>query len=95
MDIKRLRELCEKAKLPWYIDTCNRGESCWCRLIVTDLNPPENANWNEYTIVPDGSITRENAELIVKVMNALPKMLHEIERLREIAKSAALICDIF
>jgi len=65
--------------IPWKIELCNSGESCWCRIIVpseTIKFKEKISNWIkeditrdfEY-IIPDGSIDRETAEYVVELHN--------------------------
>lgn len=62
--------------VPWKLETCNVGESCWCRIIL----PTENILYKNKVgdsetvveldhIIPDGSIDRETAEYVVNLHN--------------------------
>jgi hypothetical protein len=73
--IAELRRLLETAKLPWHIDEGRR--------------PDDRYTWLYDAIGvliggTSGRITVGNAELIVAAVNALPALLHEVERLRGI-----------
>ena len=61
--------------VPWKLETCNVGESCWCRIILptekifyTNHSKDEKAQEFEW-IIPDGSIDKETAEYIVDLHN--------------------------
>ena len=49
----------------WYVQPCFTGESCWCRVITTDVNDDS----NDTCVVPSGSINKEIAEYIVALHN--------------------------
>jgi hypothetical protein len=62
--------------VPWKLETCNTGESCWCRIIlptekilykdkVGDADRISEFEW----IIPDGSVDKETAEYIVDLHN--------------------------
>jgi len=65
--------------IPWKIELCNSGESCWCRVIVpseTIKFKEKISNWIKEDItrdfdyiIPDGSIDRETAEYVVSLHN--------------------------
>jgi hypothetical protein len=62
--------------VPWKLETCNSGESCWCRLILpTEKILYKNKVGDSETVVefdyiiPDGSIDRETAEYVVDLHN--------------------------
>jgi len=65
--------------IPWKIELCNSGESCWCRVIVpseTIKFKEKISNWIKEDItrdfdyiIPDGSIDRETAEYVVNLHN--------------------------
>jgi len=62
--------------VPWKLETCNVGESCWCRIILptekilykNKVGETERVDEFEY-IIPDGSIDKETAEYIVDLHN--------------------------
>jgi hypothetical protein len=62
--------------IPWKLETCNVGESCWCRIILptekilykNTVGDTERVDEFEY-IIPDGSIDKETAEYIVDLHN--------------------------
>jgi len=62
--------------VPWKLETCNSGESCWCRIILpcekilykNKVGDTERVDEFEY-IIPDGSIDKETAEYIVNLHN--------------------------
>jgi hypothetical protein len=62
--------------IPWKLDTCNTGESCWCRLILptekilykNKVGDAERVDEFDY-IIPDGSIDKETAEYVVELHN--------------------------
>jgi hypothetical protein len=62
--------------VPWKLETCNVGESCWCRIILptekilykNKVGDTERVDEFEY-IIPDGSIDKETAEYIVDLHN--------------------------
>ena len=62
--------------LPWKLELCNTGESCWCRIIV----PVEIIKYKDKIgdieriseidhIIPDGSIDKETAEYFLELHN--------------------------
>lgn len=51
--------------LPWYVKTCNQGKNCWCRIITSKKGSDD----LEDCVVPSGAISKDDAELIVRVMN--------------------------
>jgi hypothetical protein len=65
--------------IPWKIELCNTGESCWCRVIVPSepIKFKEKiSNWirEDITrdfdyIIPDGSVDKETAEYVVELHN--------------------------
>jgi hypothetical protein len=65
--------------IPWKLETCNSGESCWCRVIVPSESikfKEKISNWilEDITrdfdcIIPDGSVDKETAEYIVDLHN--------------------------
>ncbi len=62
--------------IPWKLETCNTGESCWCRIILptekiiykNTVGDTERIDEFEY-IIPDGSIDKETAEYIIDLHN--------------------------
>jgi hypothetical protein len=65
--------------IPWKIELCNTGESCWCRVIlptetikykrIRDLDKMEIIEEYEW-IIPDGSIDKRTAEYAVNLHNS-------------------------
>jgi hypothetical protein len=65
--------------IPWKIELCNTGETCWCRVIVPSepIKFKEKiSNWIKEDItrdfdciIPDGSVDKETAEYIVDLHN--------------------------
>ena len=62
--------------VPWKLDLCNTGESCWCRIILPTekilykdkMGDTDRISEFEY-IIPDGSIDKETAEYVVELHN--------------------------
>ena len=62
--------------VPWKLDLCNTGESCWCRIILPTekilykdkMGDTDRISEFEY-IIPDGSIDKETAEYVVESHN--------------------------
>jgi len=62
--------------VPWKLDLCNTGESCWCRIILPSekilykdkVGDTDRISEFEY-IIPDGSIDKETAEYVVELHN--------------------------
>ena len=62
--------------VPWKLETCNVGDSCWCRIIVPTkplrykdkIGDTERISEIDY-IIPDGSIDKETAEYFVDLHN--------------------------
>jgi hypothetical protein len=62
--------------VPWKLETCNVGESCWCRIILptekilykNKIGETERIDEFEY-IIPDGSVDKETAEYVVNLHN--------------------------
>jgi hypothetical protein len=62
--------------IPWKIELCNTGESCWCRIILPSekilyknkVGDTERVDEFDY-IIPDGSIDKETAEYVVELHN--------------------------
>jgi hypothetical protein len=60
----------------WKLETCNVGESCWCRIILptekilykNKVGETERVDEFEH-IIPDGSIDKETAEHVLKLHN--------------------------
>jgi hypothetical protein len=60
--------------VPWKLETCNAGESCWCRIIVPikpikyldKIGDTERIDEIDY-IIPDGSIDKETAEYFLRL----------------------------
>jgi hypothetical protein len=60
--------------VPWKLETCNVGESCWCRIILptekilykNTVGDTERVDEFEY-IIPDGSIDKETAEYFLRL----------------------------
>lgn len=55
----------------WKLDTCNSGETCWCRLIIpeTPIIYEFGSSEEEYYIVGDGALDKKTAEYIVNLHN--------------------------
>ena len=53
----------------WVTGTCQSGEECWCREILP-TSPLFDDNGDELYVVGPGSISKEEAEYIVKLHNA-------------------------
>ncbi len=49
----------------WYVMECSAGESCWCRIIGTNID----SNALEDCVVTSGALTKEKAEHIVELHN--------------------------
>ena len=62
--------------VPWKLEICNVGESCWCRIILptekilykNKVGETERVDEFEY-IIPDGSIDKETAEYVIELHN--------------------------
>jgi hypothetical protein len=60
--------------VPWKLETCNVGETCWCRIIVpykpikykNKIGDTERIDDIDY-IIPDGSIDKETAEYFLEL----------------------------
>mgnify|MGYP006905787176 CR=1 FL=1 len=52
----------------WKIALCNTGESCWCRLIIPEGNVQFEHGVDAW-VVPDGSVSKDEAEHIVEIHN--------------------------
>jgi hypothetical protein len=76
---KKIFENYDEAKkhsltVPWKLQTCNVGESCWCRIIVpiepinylNKIGDTERVDEIDY-IIPDGSIDKETAEYFLEL----------------------------
>jgi hypothetical protein len=61
--------------IPWKLETCNVGETCWCRIIlpiekILYKNQPDGEIVQEFEyIIPDGSVDKETAEYVVNLHN--------------------------
>lgn len=79
--MNKIFENCDEAQkysftVPWKLDLCNSGETCWCRIILPTekilyknmVGETERVDEFEY-IIPDGSIDRETAEYVVELHN--------------------------
>jgi hypothetical protein len=72
--------------VPWKLETCNVGESCWCRIIVpiepikylNKIGNTERVDEIDY-IIPDGSIDKETAEYFLKLHNNLLQREYHIK----------------
>lgn len=64
--------------VPWKVDLCNSGESCWCRIVLptetikythrlpdVGLEREKELEW----IIPDGSVDAATAQYIVDLHN--------------------------
>lgn len=101
--IEQIKERWAKATdLPWRTELCNNGEKCWCRLVVTAgySDRKTGDNWKDTCIVPDGSIGRDDAELIANAPADIAYLLkqnaalqsqmdHQQEILRQLAGEEA------
>lgn len=77
--------------VPWKLETCNVGESCWCRIIVpiepikykNTVGDTERIDEIDY-IIPDGSIDKETAEYFVDLHNREieTEKLHQLQKQR-------------
>jgi hypothetical protein len=77
--------------IPWKLETCNVGESCWCRIILPTekifykdkVGDTDRISEFEY-IIPDGSIDKETAEYFVDLHNREieTEKLHQIQKQR-------------
>jgi hypothetical protein len=56
--------------LPWFVDVCNSGESCWCRTIGNK----EGDDSNEHCVAPSGTLKTADAAYIVHACNNYPKL---------------------
>jgi hypothetical protein len=90
--------------IPWKLETCNVGESCWCRIILptekilykNKVGETERIDEFEY-IIPDGSIDKETAEYIVDLHNneveleeKYKKRLEALQRLSDLDQELGL-----
>lgn len=58
--------------LPWKVDECSEGKSCWCRIVIPENFIPYkegDAEGQIEFIIPSSSINREDAEHIVHIHN--------------------------
>ena len=65
---------------PWRVETCDEGEKCWCRIIVSehpDYEGDESEN-GYYAIITPGALRKHNASLIA----AAPDMLEALLKTR-------------
>jgi len=81
--------------VPWKLDLCNSGETCWCRIILPSekilyknkVGDTERVDEFEY-IIPDGSIDKETAEYFLELhhasLNAKKVILDNMENIRKI-----------
>ena len=77
--------------VPWKLETCNVGDSCWCRIIVPTkplrykdkIGDTERISEIDY-IIPDGSIDKETAEYFIDLHNRQieTEKLHQIQKQR-------------
>jgi len=58
-------------KLKWKTEICHTGKGCWCRLVV-----PIGSSDKEDYIIPSGSVSKREAEHIVKAHNEYIKANH-------------------
>lgn len=64
---------------PWFVSLCNTGESCWCRCVGNK----EGSDRLEDCIIPSGSVSKNDAELIAHAPTDIAKLLRAVELLRE------------
>jgi hypothetical protein len=91
--------------IPWKIELCNTGESCWCRIILPTENilyknkvgDIERVDEFDY-IIPDGSIDKETAEYVVELHNRKvelqqksKKRLEALQKLSELDQEMGLL----
>jgi hypothetical protein len=91
--------------IPWKIELCNTGESCWCRIILPTENilyknkvgDIERVDEFDY-IIPDGSIDKETAEYVVELHNRevelqqkSKKRLDALQKLSELDQEMGLL----
>ena len=77
--------------IPWKLETCNVGESCWCRLILpTEKILYKNKVGDTETVVefdyviPDGSVDKETAEYVVELHNENIRNYRRYQALQEL-----------
>ena len=58
----------ELLTVKWKTDICHTGEDCWCRLIVP-VEPTQYEDGDDAYIVPDGCISKQEAEYLVELHN--------------------------
>ena len=90
--------------IPWKLETCNTGESCWCRIILptekiiykNTVGDTERIDEFEY-IIPDGSIDKETAEYIIDLHNrsvnlykSQKKRLEALQKLNDLDQELGL-----
>ena len=90
--------------VPWKLDLCNSGETCWCRIILptekiiykNTVGDTERIDEFEY-IIPDGSIDKETAEYIIDLHNrsvnlykSQKKRLEALQRLSDLDQELGL-----
>jgi hypothetical protein len=90
--------------VPWKLETCNVGESCWCRIILPTekilykdkVGDTNRISEFEY-IIPDGSIDKETAEYVIDLHNrsvnlykSQKKRLEALQRLSELDQEIGL-----
>ena len=91
--------------IPWKIELCNTGESCWCRIILPTENilyknkvgDIERVDEFDY-IIPAGSIDKETAEYVVELHNRevelqqkSKKRLEALQKLSELDQEMGLL----
>jgi hypothetical protein len=91
--------------VPWKLDLCNSGETCWCRIILPSekilyknkVGDTERVDEFDY-IIPDGSIDKETAEYVVELHNRevelqqkSKKRLEALQKLSELDQEMGLL----
>ena len=54
----------------WKTTPCTTGEECWCR-IIEPVEKMEDKDGNEIYIIGSGGISKDHAEHIVRIHNAI------------------------
>lgn len=65
----------ELINVRWKVDVCNSGEGCWCRLVMPET-PVKFRGDIDAWVIPDGSVSKAEAEHIVEIHNAWLEMNH-------------------
>lgn len=58
-------------QVPWKLDTCSQGETCWCRVVkpVEPILYMDGEDQEEYWLVPSGQLDKRLAEYLVELHN--------------------------